>query len=475
MKRREFLRWTGFGFLSSTVPLCSRRTSPISAEKPNILFIFTDQQHRYALGCMDNPVVMTPHLDRLAAEGVLFRSCYSAAPSCGPFRGTLMTGRFPSSTGLCENEDPLPTDGHNLAEVLERGGYKTSYVGKWHLGGAGNKPIPKELRGGFSEFIGYQCYNGFYRDVCFYDEESLEHRFSKHRAEVTTDLAIERLKSLARKSQPFALFVSYQAPHYPVQPAPEYEKRYNGKPMLKRPNYQDVDPYTPTVNPRSPRPPSGDPDYIRYGNNMDEYMRLYHAMCTQVDAKVGVLIARLKQLGIYENTAIFYTSDHGDLQGCHGLKNKDLPWEEAAGIPLIVRPPGKKDGRVSQASVDSTCFYPTILDLADIPYEKERLDGISLVPYLEGGHEEPLFSAFSEKKARRGDSWRLIREGNFKCVAGYGDDGHLLPESLFDLAKDPYEMHNLLTASSHKAVREKLLRKLTDWHSGHPVRTLRDL
>jgi arylsulfatase A-like enzyme len=474
MKRREFLRWTGLGVLSTTVPRCSRRSSPVSAEKPNILFVFTDQQHRYALGCMDNPAVRTPHLNRLAAEGVLFRSCYSAAPSCGPFRGSLMTGRFPSSSGLYVNEDPLPTDGHNLAEVLERGGYRTSYVGKWHLGGAGNKPIPVELRGGFSEFIGYQCYNGFYRDVCFYDEENREHRFSKHRTEVTTDLAVERMTHLAAQDRPFALFVSYQAPHYPEQPAPEYEKMYAGKLMPKRPNYQEVDPYTPTVNPRSPRPPDSDPDYLKYGNDMDEYMRLYNAMCTQVDAKVGDLIAHLRQLGIYENTVIFYTSDHGDLQGCHGLKNKDLPWEEAAGIPLIVRLPGKTDGRVCQAAVDSTCFYPTILDLAGIPYKKERLDGVSLAPYLKGGSPEFSPAVFSEKKARNGDSWRLIREGNFKCAAGYGLDGQLIPVSLFNLATDPYEMHNLLSDPAHQEVKGKLFQKLKDWHSGRPVRTLRD-
>jgi len=470
MKRREFLRWTGLGVLSSTVPRCSRRTPPASAEKPNILFIFTDQQHKYALGCMDNPVVMTPHLDRLAAEGVLFRSCYSAAPSCGPFRGTLMTGRFPSSTGLCENEDPLPTDGHNLAEMLERGGYQTSYVGKWHLGGAGNKPIPVELRGGFSDFIGYQCYNGFYRDVCFYDEEDLERGFSKHRTEVTTDLAVERMTYLSGQGRPFALFISYQAPHYPVQPAPEYEKMYAGLVMPRRPNYQEVDPYTPTVNPRSPRPPSGDADYIKYGNNMDEYMRLYYAMCTQVDAKVGDLIARLKQLGIYENTAIFYTSDHGDLQGCHGLKNKDLPWEEAAGIPLIVRLPGKMGARVCEASVDSTCFYPTLLELAHIPYEKERLDGVSFAPYLKGQSQLPSFPVFSEKKARTGDSWRLIRQGDFKYAAGYRDDGDLVPMTLFNLAVDPYEMNNLLDSPAYKDARQELHQKLTDWHSGRLLR-----
>ncbi len=384
-----------------------------------------------------------------------------------------MTGRFPSSTGLYENEDPLPTDGYNLAEILDQGGHRTSYIGKWHLGGAGNEPIPVELRGGFSEFIGYQCYNGFYRDVCFYDEENREHRFSKHRTEVTTELAVERLKRLAGKDRPFALFVSYQAPHYPVQPAPEYEKIYAGKPMPKRPSYQEVDPYTPTVNPRSPRPSSNDPDYTRYGNDMDEYMRLYYAMCSQVDAKVGTLTAYLKELGIYDNTIIFYTSDHGDLQGCHGLKNKDLPWEEAAGIPLIIRLPGTKGGSVCAAGVDSSCFYPTILDLVGIPYEKERLDGISIAPYLKGESPPPSFPVFSEKRARSGDSWRLVRQGDLKIAARHRDHDDLAPLTLFNLKEDPYEMNNLLNNPAHQELGEMLFQRLKDWHSGHSIRNLR--
>jgi arylsulfatase A-like enzyme len=163
----------------------------------NLLFIFTDQQNRYALSCMGNPNVETPNLDRLAARGVLFRRAYSNDPVCGPFRGSLLTGQYTSRCGVVNNGDRLPSDVTTFADAFNAGGYATSWVGKWHLGGEGNRPIPEELRGGFRDFIGYQCYNGFYDNVCFYDEGNREHRFSGHRTDVTTDLALERLDTLA--------------------------------------------------------------------------------------------------------------------------------------------------------------------------------------------------------------------------------------------------------------------------------------
>ena len=163
----------------------------------NLLFIFTDQQNRYALGCMDNPNVDTPHLDQLSERGVLFRRCYSNDPVCGPFRGSLLTGQYTSRCGVTDNGVPLPTGVPTFADAFNEAGYSTSWVGKWHLGGKGNEPITEEKRGGFKNFIGYQCYNGFNDQVCFYDEEDQEHLFHQHRTEVTTNLAIDRLEGLA--------------------------------------------------------------------------------------------------------------------------------------------------------------------------------------------------------------------------------------------------------------------------------------
>ncbi len=429
----------------------------------NTLFIFSDQQHRYTLGCMGHPQARTPNLDRLALEGTLFRRCYSNNPVCGPFRGLLLTGQYTSRCGVLRNGDPLPAGVPTWADTFNAAGYRTGFVGKWHLGGAGNGPIAPSLRGGFQDFVGYQCYNGFYKDVNFYDEAGCEHRFDRHRTEVTTDLALERLERMA--NQPFSLVVSYQAPHYPEQPSPECDQMFKGVRIERRPNSREVDPFTRTHSPPSPWPPEPDLDWQRYGNDLDEYLRLYYAFCSQLDANVGRLLQALERLGLAEDTAVFYTSDHGDMQGSHGLKNKNLPYEESAGIPLVARVPGGPAGRVSDALVSGVDFMPTCLELAGVTVP-ETVDGRSFAGYLLGRADEPDWPTFVE--CTGGSPWCMVCRGRWKLVADRTQDG-LKPTMLFDMKTDPYEMRNLLAAESSADVREQLLQVLRKWDAG--VRT----
>lgn len=424
--------------------------------KPNLLFIFTDQQNRYALGCMGNPNVETPHLDRLARRGVLFRRCYSNDPVCGPFRGSLLTGQYTSRCGVTNNGMPLPAGTTTFADAFNAAGYQTSWVGKWHLGGNGNCPIPKALRGGFQRFKGYQCYNGFYQNVCFYDEDDAEHRYDYHRTEVTTDLAIAELETLTAADKPFMLMMSYQAPHYPEQPAPEFAAMYEGRTIIRRPNCQEIDPFTPTQSPRSPRPVDNDPDYQRYGNNLDEYIRLYNAMCTQIDAGVGRLIGTLERLGVADRTMVVFTSDHGDMQGSHGLKNKCLPHEESAGIPLIVQVPGLPGGRVSDLLVSGIDLMPTCLELAGIG-PVETVDGRSIAAFLRDGREEPGAAVFSER-----GNWCMIVADGWKLAAERQDDG-LAPMLMTHLDADPYELTNRVEDAGCADRRQTMLARLAAW------------
>ncbi len=426
--------------------------------KKNILFIFTDQQHRDALGCMDNPNVMSPNLDKLAQRGCLFRRCYSNNPVCGPFRGSLMTGQYTSRCGVTGNKSPLPQGTTTFADAFNAAGYQTSWVGKWHLGGNGNQTIPKELRGGFQRFKGYQCYNGFYEDVCFYDEQDREHRYDYHRTDVTTDIAISELEHMSSQDKPFLLMMSYQAPHYPVQPAPEYAEMYAGRKITRRPNCQDVDPYTPTVSPRSPRPVENDPDFQRYGNNLDEYIRLYNAMCTQIDANVGRLLATLDRLGIADNTIIVFTSDHGDMQGSHGLTNKHVPHEESAGIPLIMYIPGLSGGRMTDNLVSGIDMMPTCLELAGLP-PVESVDGTSIAGFLRGESASTQDAIFSEC----GD-WCMIVKSGWKLAAKRRGDG-LSPMLMTHLDADPYELDNRAEDPACANLRAEMLKELTAWNT----------
>ncbi len=200
----------------------------------NILVIFADQQHKYALGAVDSQFI-TPNLDTLCKEGVLFENGYSNNPVCGPYRGCLMTGSYTNHCQVINNGDPLPDHLPSMAQILRDHGYMTGFTGKWHLGGNGATPIPENIRGGFERFIGYQCYNGFepkppYNNaVVFFDENNQPHQFDKHRTDATTDLAISQLNEMIASGKPFFQLVGNQAPHYPEQPSETFAKLYEGK------------------------------------------------------------------------------------------------------------------------------------------------------------------------------------------------------------------------------------------------------
>lgn len=433
------------------------------SDQPNILYLFADQLQAFTLGCMGNPAIHTPNLDALAADGVLFRNAYSDSPVCTPFRGCLMTGLYPTLSGITGNADSIPPGQRCIGHSLNDAGYTSSYVGKWHLGGTGNVPIAPENRGGFTHFIGYQCYNSFIDNVVFFDEENQAHHSDKHRTTATTDLALERLQKI--KKAPFALFVSYQNPHYPVEPNPEFTALYARADL---PSRENVDPATPpftaTWSPHSPRPVERDPNFQRYGRSLDEFRRLYYAMVTQLDDQIGRLIRYLKNNDLYDHTLIIFTSDHGEMLGSHGRMNKGIPHEESLRVPLIARAPEGLRGHTVETPVSAGIdIWPTLVDCADYN-ETTALSGHSWKKALYTGEpfqRKPLIAEHPWGEGpHKGRSWVMVRDGDWKMVA---DKESLELISIFNLSEDPYEQTNLLT-SAPDSIRQTCLDHLKTWH-----------
>lgn len=423
--------------------------------RKNIVIIFTDQMHKYALGKISD-YVKTPNLDKLCENGILFTNCYSNSPICGPYRGNLFTGMYTSYNGVINNGDSLPNNIPTMADAFNKGGYETSFVGKWHLGGAGNDPIPEDIRGGFRYFIGYQCYNGFYDNVCFHDESGNEHYYKEHRTDVTTQLAIERLKDLHKTGKPFLHVIGYQAPHYPVQPSIKYEKLYEGTEFPYEVDYEDVDPYTPTYSPRSPRPFEECPDYRKYGKSMQEYLRLYYAMVSQVDDGVGQIMRTLQELNIDDNTVVIFTSDHGDMQGSHGLKNKILSYEKSCGVPLIVSTPHGIKNQICTSPVSGLDLYPTCLDYASLPQEK-HLQGHSFSPYTLGYKQNIDWPVYAELLCNK--NWKMVRTKRYKLTVDWDSKQ---PYLLFDMLKDPFEVKNLVDDLAYEHIVDDLTSMIMD-------------
>ncbi len=430
--------------------------------KPNLIYLFADQMQAYGLGCMGNQHIRTPNLDALAADGVLFRQAYSDSPVCTPFRGCLMTGLYASQTGIIRNGDGIPAGQRCLAHSLNDAGYSTHYVGKWHLGGNGNRAVEEDQRGGFTHFTGYQCHNSFVDGVQFFAEEGELREFEKHRTIATTDLAIEQIK--AARGKPFACFVSYQNPHYPLEPDPAFEAMYANADLPARDNVQaDTPPFTPTYSPYSPRPVERDPNYQRYGRDLLEFRRLYYAMITQLDHEVGRLIRFLKRENLYDSSAIVFTSDHGEMMGSHGYMNKGLPQEESVRVPLIARAPEGARGKVVETPVSAGIdIWPTFLNLAG-GQEETPLSGHSWKAALEEGTEFQRPPVFAEHPWRpdihEGKTWVMVRDQDWKMVAVKDS---LEVDSIFNLAEDPCELTNL-AEKAPEDVRSRLLQHLQQW------------
>jgi len=427
-------------------------------DRPNILFIFADQLVYDGLGCTGSPDAITPHLDALAAGGVVCDAAYSSSPVCTPYRACLLTGRHAGTIGALRNEAPLPVGVPTLADALAAGGYATAYVGKWHLGGKDQIAVPAALRGGFQRFIGYQCYNDYIHDVEFFDEAGRGRRFAGNRTQATSDLAIEALDSLASGGAPWLLMASYQDPHYPLQPEPGYAALFHGRPVARRPNQREVEPFTPTWSPRSPRPVQRDPNWQRYGGDLDEYLRLYHAQVCQLDAEVGRVLARLRRLGLDDKTIVVFTSDHGDLQGMHGLVNKSSWHEGSARVPLLAAGPGIPPGTRLPVPVGCVEWLATCCDWAQRP-APEGVHAPSMRALLEGRSQAHI-PVFSES----GD-WISVREGAWRCAASTAD---LTVRALHDLEADPYELHDRAGDPATAEIQARLVARLDGFRSRRP-------
>jgi len=306
-----------------------------AGRRPNILFILPDQQRFDALGKV-NPAVRTPNLDRLAGEGVRFDLAYVAQALCTPSRGAIFSGLYPHTNGLQDNvynvPDTLSDPKYKLSvtwpRLLQQAGYKTGYVGKWHLG--------EKAPACFDEWLGYNSLKPHWTG---------KRQESQYRSDVETDQAIDFIKRNADK--PFALCVGYYPPHTPYDPPKKYEEMYKGSAL---------------------KPPA------------------YWGAVTAIDDCVGRLLKGLDDAGQPGRTLVVFTADHGDHFGrLPGGANKRNGYDEAARVPLILRLPGAFEGGAVRTDLVSLVdIMPTILELAGVK-APQTLQGMSLVARAGGG------------------------------------------------------------------------------------------
>ena len=448
MNRREFMNISGaaFGTLAVTdstgsAPNADQARKPSG---PNLLFVFSDQQSWDMLGCYGNDQIITPNIDKMAAEGVRFNDCVSSCPVCTPYRGMLMSGQHPLYNGCMVNDiQMLPGNGRCLGEVLRDAGYHTGYIGKWHLhGGQRKRPIPPgPLRYGFDgEFYSNNCDLNFSAERAFYwDDKGRRVKLGEFEPDGQTDQALDFLDRYAGK-KPFALFVSWHPPHnwgggYPA-PA-KYRRLYDPKAIKLRPGCRDT-------------------SRIR-----SEYQG-YMAMCTNLDDNVGRLLEALKKKGISDNTLVVYTSDHGDLLRSHGIHDwhKSRPEHVSCRVPLILHWPGTLSPRVSGMLVGTLDLMPTLLGLLKLAPPR-TCQGMNYSKALIKGKDSATESVPLFFWGENSD-WRGVYTHRYTYAfepAGATKGINVL----YDRREDPHELKDLFASPEHRKLRNELHELTGKW------------
>lgn len=419
-----------------------------AADRPNFLFIYTDDQRWDAMSVVQKeqgergrfPWFTTPNMDRLAAEGVRFRNAFVVCSLCAPSRAVNLTGRYNHENGIASNFRPFPMDNVTHATVLRSAGYTTAYVGKWHMG-------DQRARPGFdftASYIGHAVYNN---PTFVVDGQDVKKQGWID--DISTDYATEFMRKQKDAAKPWSLVVGFKSPHGPTTPPDRAKDRFANERARATPNMASPAPYN------GPEKAAAKKSEANVAVNLD-----YFRCVSGVDDNLGRLLDALDETGFASNTVVIYTSDNGYYLGEHGLGDKRSAYDESLRVPFLVRAPMLGDaarGRVVDAMVLNLDLAQSLLDFAGVPAPKE-MQGLSWRPLLAANapawRTSWLYEYFAERqKNSRVPDIAAVRTDTAKLVKYPGHDEWT---ELFDLAADPYETKNLFADSAHAPLRAKL-------------------
>ncbi|MBK1879638.1 sulfatase family protein [Pelagicoccus mobilis] len=420
-------------------------------KRPNILYILTDQMRSTAMGCVGVEKIETPHLDKLASEGTRFTNAVANTPSCAPSRGTIFTGLHTLAHGVVNNEVRVKNDGPSFAGALTAEGYKCGIIGKWHLDGGARTdftpPGPRRL--GFDDYWAVANCTHNYLKGFYYNDEPKPVFIDGYEPIYQTDLAIDFMKEKAKGEDPFFLVVSIGTPHDPYREMPEE--------LLERYKPEDVE-FMETNSIYVP-------EEVMQAKR--DFIAGYYAHVMALDDQVARLEATLKEQGLYEDTIVVFTSDHGDMLGNHEQYYKSQPWRESVGIPLLMRWPGHiPAGRVSDAPISLIELTSSLISMTGTE-----------VP--EGMHGDDLSALILGDESAAPDSVFINFAVDVDCIPtpafrGVVTRTHTYAETvegpwlLYDDKADPLQKNNLITWTNRDneaivALQSQLKEKLQHW------------
>jgi len=492
VSRREFLKTLGSAAASgvglSLLPSCSSIGQMAGRKRPNIIFIMTDDHASHALSCYGSKINKTPNLDRLAKGGMLFKNSFCTNSICAPCRAVILTGKYSHINGVIDNRKKFDGSQQTFPKLLQKVGYQTAMIGKWHL-----KTDP----------TGFDYWNVLPGQGTYYNPAMIEmgqrKKYTGYTTDIITDHCLKWLKE-RKPDKPFCLMYQHKAPHRRWEPGPKYLNMYDDVTMPEPDNLfddysnrgraareQDMS-IEKTMDKRDLKLiPPGDlnteqkklwdaaynpkneafekanlqgKDLVRW--KYQRYIKDYLRCIASVDDNVGRLLNYLDESGLAKNTVVFYTSDQGFYLGDHGWFDKRFMYEESLRMPLLVRYPKEiKPGSVNDNIVLNLDFAPTFLDFA----------GLNKPPDMQGRSIRPLLQAKKTKDWRKSMYYHYyeypavhsvkrhygVRTDRHKLIHFYNDIDEW---ELYDLRKDPREMKNVFDDPAYADTVKKLKAEL---------------
>ena len=419
-----------------------------ATDRPNVIVFFTDQQRWDTAGVHGNPAGLTPNFDRMAVEGTHLFNSFTCQPVCGPARSCLQTGRYATETGVWQNGPGLPDDLPTLAGLFGAAGYRTGYLGKWHLSTAGPCAVPPEQRGGYRDWLAsnvLEFTSDAYR-TRMYDGAGDAVDLPGYRVDAVADAAIRYVDARSREAAPFFLFLSFIEPHFQNSrddyPAPTgYEERYTGT-------------WVP-------------PDLAALGGSTHQHLAGYYGMVRRLDEALGRLQDALRSLDLLGSTVLLYTTDHGCHFKTRNGEYKRSCHESSVRLPTALTGPGFDGGGRVQQLTSLIDLPRTLLDAAGItpPAEMRGRSALPLLndPAARADWPDDVFIQISESQVGR-----AVRTARWKYgVTSPGIGGRQQPAAdryreqyLYDLLADRYELNNLAGSMAHAEVSRRLRRRL---------------
>ncbi|MBI1370831.1 MAG: sulfatase-like hydrolase/transferase [Planctomycetes bacterium] len=424
----------------------------------NVIFILSDDHRfdfmRFHPGCPQ--WLQTPAMDRMAREGVHLANAFVSTSLCSPSRASILTGQYMHHHHVVDNQHPVPPGTLFFPQTLQKAGFTTAFIGKWHMGHDSDEPRP-----GFDHWAGFRG-QGEYNDPTL-NIDGQRKQFKGYSADVLTDLALDWLKTGRAADKPFFLYLSFKAPHYPFQPAPRNQGIYHDKPI----------PYPPTIG-RTEENYRTQPNWVRerrysihgidhmetgrFDNDpvpsFDDWYHNYTEAIHTVDEEIGRVLDYLDQSGLSRSTLVIYMGDNGFHMGEHGFYDKRDAFEPSMRVPMLAWAPGHlpAGGRVEKM-VQNIDIAPTILGALGVEVDEAmKFDGRSFWP-LAMGQDVPdwrdhiLYEYHWEWNFPATPTMFAIRTDRYKYVYYHGVWDI---DSFHDLATDPDERHNLIQVPAYQ-------------------------